>query len=294
MARQRKATSQQETLRVAMRAGMWAIQLNHKQRFPSYKTLEFDFVSTNRAHPEPNQCLHPLQQACRAIGLVEEDTGRRWFEGTHGCKSGDKWKKKAAASKAKMLLSPQALMAQKAKDDVEQAVSGVSEFRGLVYTEDGKITRKGVGLSEEDGIVLKLRGYIASEKCFFSCGQVARLLKMLPSSDTNPELSSKLRLDVIVATYARLCDSENFTFEIKNNLSHSEVSLLRRLGWLTFDPITLRVYTAESGAQRTGGYLLLVCVRTRSCYRKMLRLTAYLSQFRRPGLRDCPNMGDSY
>ena len=89
-------------------------------------------------------------------------------------KAAKKWKKKV-----KNNTSTEAVMAAKAKQKADSKnIKAV--LNGLVYTSDGRIIRRGVGLGHSDSLIMKMREYIADYQVYFECEQLEYLLSVLP------------------------------------------------------------------------------------------------------------------
>ena len=96
-------------------------------------------------------------------------------------------------------------------------------------------------MNESDGIVMKLRNYIVENRCWFTIDQCLTILDRL---SPQPDISGgrniyPLRMEVLVALFARIIDHEDFCWRIlRGRLSLEEQDeLVSRLGWLKlFDP----------------------------------------------------------
>ena len=219
------------------------LQVTHDHVFPPYRTLQFDFVSSTRA-PVGTLPMSKasFQKCCSDAGLKVKGgaaVGLKALMAAKGAASA--WKKKTNKSKkGKNMVSPQALMAQRAKEKNEEKESNASSLRGLVYTNDGRILKRGLGLSTSEGILMKLRDHIVKNKAWFSIDQVLSFISKLPP---HPEHAGgrnvyTLRIDVLVAFFARIVDHSDFCWRIMRTLhSEEQDELVSRLGWLKlFDP----------------------------------------------------------
>ena len=225
------------------------LQVSHDHIFPPHRTLSFDFVSSKRA-PFGTKPVGrgAFDKMCKDIGLKDKGSGGGGGGVTNlknllaAKGAANAWKKKTKTKKQTNMVSPQALMAQRAKEKVEESESSATTLRGLVYTSDGRILRRGLGLSEAEGILMHLRESIVQNKFYFSIGQTLTLLDRLPPpSETSSHGTKKvyqLRVDCIIAMFARIVDGSDFTYRILRTLSQVEQDeLVYRIGWLKlFDP----------------------------------------------------------
>ena len=232
------------------------IQIAGDQVFPPYRTLQFDFVSSTRAPAEAKPMTAAgFKKMCDVAGLKATsssggENGIKSLKSLLGAKkAAASWKKKASASKKKkQMVSPAALMAQRAKEKVEEQETSATTMNGLVYTSDGRILRRGLGLSETDGMLMKIRGHIVTTGVWLTIDQVLALVGRLPPQpETGGSGSSgggskrniyPLRIDVLVACFARIIDHSDFCWRIMRTLHAEEQDeLVHRLGWLKlFDP----------------------------------------------------------
>ena len=101
-------------------------------------------------------------------------------------KAAKKWKKKV-----KNNTSTEAVMAAKAKQKADSKnIKAV--LNGLVYTADGRIIRRGVGLGHSDSVIMKMREYIADFQVYFECEQLEYLLSVLPPKKANEKYNIRI------------------------------------------------------------------------------------------------------
>ena len=220
------------------------LKITHDHVFPPYRTLQFDFVSSNRAPVGTKQMSSSMfKKCCDAAGLKAKSgggiVGLKNLMAAKGAASA--WKRKTKKKKSKkQMVSPQALMAQRAKEKVEEQESNATTLRGLVYTSDGRILQRGLGLSESEGILMKLRDYIVKNNSWFSIDQALSFVSKLPPQHEQAGGRNvyTLRIDVLVALFARIVDHSDFCWQIMRTLHAEEQDeLVHRLGWLKlFDP----------------------------------------------------------
>ena len=216
------------------------MQIHHDQHFGEYGKLTFDFVSTRRP---PVQAM-PLHE--QLFERMKTQIGLKKKGGNNGAAGGASLMKILAASKAaaqwkkkvqtKNLVTPQALLAQKAREKVEN-MEAKSMSNGLVYTADGRVVKRGAGLVEMDAIIMKLREYIAKHKCYFDTSQMSKLISSLPPKPLGDGIYD-LRVELVVALFSRIVDIENFSTVVREQLPENERrEITHRLGWLnTFNP----------------------------------------------------------
>ena len=114
-------------------------------------------------------------------------------------KAAKKWKKKV-----KNNTSTEAVMAAKAKQKADSKnIKAV--LNGLVYTADGRIIRRGVGLGHSDSVIMKMREYIADFQVYFECEQLEYLLSVLPPKKAN-EKYNILKIEMIY--FFRISDGQ--------------------------------------------------------------------------------------
>ena len=127
-------------------------------------------------------------------------------------------------------------MAAKAKQKADSKnIKAV--LNGLVYTADGRIIRRGVGLGHSDSVIMKMREYIADFQVYFECEQLEYLLSVLPPKKAN-EKYNILKIEMITALFARIVDIEHFSWMVMHSLEESDKKeVIKRVGILNvFDP----------------------------------------------------------
>ena len=209
----------------------------HNQVFGHNGIIEFDFVSRIRPLPKTipmGDEMFEKMLGSMGFGKREKEPsklGGSLMATIAAKKAASKWKRKT-----KNNTSTEAMLAAKAKQKADSKnIKAV--LNGLVYTADGRIIRRGVGLTHSDSLVMKIREYIAEYQVFFTCEQLEHLLAVLPKKPQNKKVHT-LKIEMIVAMFARLVDVEHFSWIIMHNLGKGErKAVINRVGWLNvFDP----------------------------------------------------------
>jgi hypothetical protein len=214
------------------------MEFKHSQVFGHNGIVEFDFVSRIRplpaSEPMDDELFEKMlgsmgfakrkqEEPSQAVGSLMATIAAK--------KAASKWKRKV-----KNNTSTEAMLAAKAKDKADSKnIKAV--LNGLVYTADGKIIRRGVGLAHNESLVMKIREYISEYEVFFTCEHLEHLISVLPPKPQKDKIH-KLKIEMIVAMFARLVDVEHFSWSIMHSLSKLELNqVVQRLGWLNvFDP----------------------------------------------------------
>ena len=216
------------------------LTFKHGQVFAHNGIISFDFVSRVRPLPGTEPMKEELfQKMIGSMGFQKREKDQASSGAAAGSlmatiaakKAAKKWKKKV-----KNNTSTEAVMAAKAKQKADSKnIKAV--LNGLVYTADGRIIRRGVGLGHSDSVIMKMREYIADFQVYFECEQLEYLLSVLPPKKAN-EKYNILKIEMITALFARIVDIEHFSWMVMHSLEESDKKeVIKRLGILNvFDP----------------------------------------------------------